>query len=238
MGNSAIQKRVVDASLAVTRWLGIDLKRRSEFRYWSGRMRTETVLSNDHYEQFYTTHFGLSRDFYGGLRILDIGCGPRGSLEWADMAAERVGLDPLVDDYLKLGIARHRMSYVKAPSEKIPFPDGHFEVVCSFNSLDHVSDLSQTIREIIRVVAPGGLFLLLTDVNHGATYCEPNEYSFDVVNRFLPALTLVQARKYEKLESGLYQSVLRNVPYDESNTGRRTAILSAKFCKTPVPASA
>ena len=30
----------------------------------------------------------------------DIGCGPRGSLEWATMAAERVGLDPPVNKYL------------------------------------------------------------------------------------------------------------------------------------------
>jgi len=39
-------------------------------------------------------YFGLSKDFYKGKKILDIGCGPRGSLEWADMTLERVGLDP------------------------------------------------------------------------------------------------------------------------------------------------
>src|SRR4029079_10710133 len=101
---------------------------------------------------FYTSHFGLSASDYAGKRILDIGCGPRGSLEWADMTAERVGLDPLADEYLKLGAKNHKMSYVAAPSEKIPFPDGHFDVVCSFNSLDHVDDIPTTINKIIRVV--------------------------------------------------------------------------------------
>ena len=28
-----------------------------------------------------------------GMRVLDVGCGPRGSLEWATMAARRVGID-------------------------------------------------------------------------------------------------------------------------------------------------
>ena len=66
--------------------------------------------------------FDLEPSFYEGKRILDIGCGPCGSLEWADMAAERVGLDPLVPQSMELGAKKHEMTYVAAPSEKIPFP--------------------------------------------------------------------------------------------------------------------
>ena len=39
-------------------------------------------------------YFNLDKSFYKNKRILDVGCGPRGSLEWDDMALERVGLDP------------------------------------------------------------------------------------------------------------------------------------------------
>lgn len=49
-----------------------------------------------------------------GRRVLDVGCGPRGSLEWADRARVRVGLDPLVDAYRELGVADHAMGYVAA----------------------------------------------------------------------------------------------------------------------------
>ena len=229
---NSVQNKFVAACAGGARLLGIDLKRRKEFKYWGERWRSEgTVLSNEHYEQFYTTHFGLSREYYTGRRVLDIGCGPRGSLEWADMATTRVGLDPLVPDYRKLGIERHKMQYVEAPSERIPFPANYFDVVCSFNSLDHVNDLEQTINEIIRVTAPNGLFLLLTDVNHGATFCEPNEYSWAIVDRFSAGLKLVEMKKYEKPESGLYQSILRNVAYNDADPAVRTAILSAKFRK-------
>ena len=67
--------------------------------------------------------FGLDKRFFGDKRILDIGCGPRGSLEWADNATETVGADPLVGVYRRLGTDRHRMKYVEAGAERLPFPD-------------------------------------------------------------------------------------------------------------------
>jgi len=143
-------------------------KRRSELSYWKGRHSEECILSNGHYEPLFTKAFDLSRDDYTAKRVLDIGCGPRGSLEWADMALQRVGLDPLVPDYLKLGADRHRMEYVAAPSEKIPFASDHFDIVACLNALDHVDDLGRTISEIKRVIRAGGLFLLSVEIDHPA----------------------------------------------------------------------
>jgi len=142
-----------------------------ELDYWKSRKKTEGILSHNHYKYFYTTHFGFDETFFNGKKILDIGCGPRGSLEWAEMTSERVGLDPLVRSYRRLGIDAHRMTYINARAEKIPFYDRYFDVVCSFNSLDHVDDLDLTVREIIRVIASGGLFLLLTQIGHAPTIC-------------------------------------------------------------------
>lgn len=207
------------------------LKRVGEWLYWlNARVRSGT-LSNDHYVHFYTDHFGLSPAYYDGKRILDIGCGPRGSLEWADHAAERVGLDPLAAQYLSLGAARHRMRYVASGAESIPFPDGHFDVVCSFNSLDHVEDLDRVIAEIGRVVQPGGLFLLITDVNHAPTLTEPLTFSWDIVSRFVPPLELVEARHFEKRDGGVYQSLHRGTVYDDRDPRPRYGILSARFRK-------
>jgi SAM-dependent methyltransferase len=148
-------------------------KRREELEFWKERYREEGRLGHTHFEQFYTTAFHLSRQWYENKRVLDIGCGPRGSLEWADMASERVGLDPLADEYLNLGANLHKMSYVRAPSDDIPFPDDYFDVVTSFNSLDHVDNLEKTIAEIVRVTKEGGSFLLIVEVNHPPTPTEP-----------------------------------------------------------------
>lgn len=213
------------------------VKAASEFAYWAARHDKEGTLQHAHYGYFFTTHFGLDRAVYRGKRVLDVGCGPRGSLEWADEAAERVGLDPLIDAYRQLGIAAHKMSYVAAPAESIPFPDGYFDIVSSFNSLDHVDDLDRSIAEIIRVLAPGGLFLLLTDVNHPPTPCEPLTLTWDLVDRFQPALTLLESAHFEKLHGGMYQSVHHRIPYDHGDERRRYGILSAKFLKMETPSA-
>ena len=49
----------------------------------------EGTLKNSWYVDTFTRRVGIEKDFYHNKKILDIGCGPRGSLEWADMAAER-----------------------------------------------------------------------------------------------------------------------------------------------------
>jgi SAM-dependent methyltransferase/GT2 family glycosyltransferase len=156
----------------------------AEFAYWAGRHRAEGVLTNTHYERVYTTSFGLARADFAGKRVLDIGCGPRGSLEWATDAAERVGLDPLVGRYRKLGIQNHAMRYIEGGAEAIPFPDGHFDIVAALNALDHVDDVDAAIREMTRVAKPGAIGLVLVEVNHQATPTEPHSFGWDLLREF------------------------------------------------------
>ena len=160
---------------------GIERDRAGELSYWLVRKDAEGRFENYWFEDFYTTHFGLTLADYTGKRVLDIGCGPRGSLEWATTAMERVGVDPLADEYRKLGAADQAMTYVAAGAESVPYPDGHFDIVCSFNSLDHVDDLAGAIGEMKRVLAVGGLALLLTDVHEEPTPQEPICFGWDVV---------------------------------------------------------
>lgn len=207
-----------------TKW-----KEYNELRYWKKREFSDGTLANDHYEPFYTIHFGLSKDFYATKVVLDIGCGPRGSLEWANNAKERIGLDPLAEDYLKLGANKHEMKYVASGSEEIPFGDSYFDIVCSFNSIDHVEDLKRTISEIKRVLKSGGTFLLLTDVNHKPTPTEPQEISWDIVEEFAPEFELVSQEKFEKNKKAMYGSLRDREEYDFNNSEERYGILSAMF---------
>lgn len=209
-------------------------KQYRELVYWKYRKDLETNLVNDHYATHFTRCFDLDAQFYAGKRLLDIGCGPRGSLEWASMAAERVGLDPLVPAYLKLGAGSHHMQYVAAPAEEMPFPDGYFDVVSSFNSLDHVDDLLRAIAEIKRVVRPGGLFLLIIEANHPAMVTEPITFHWEDVAFFEDAFEIVDLRKYEIGEGDLYQQITKNQVYDESDPGDRIGVLAAKFKRKPV----
>jgi ubiquinone/menaquinone biosynthesis C-methylase UbiE len=208
-----------------------------ELAFWQSRLAREGALRNDHFEYFYTTHFGLDRACYRGKRVLDLGCGPRGSLEWASEAALRLGLDPLAEVYRSFGTARHAMRYVAAGAEQMPFPDGSFDVVCSLNSLDHVDDLGRSVSEIVRVVAPGAYFLLISDIHQHPTTLEPSAYSWDVVDRFQPDLLVVEQRHYEYAVmtpegyGNMYGSIQEGIAYDHNDLTERYGILSVKFRK-------
>lgn len=202
-----------------------------ELKYWKSKAAEEGRLGNSHYEAFFTKNIGISPDFYSGKRVLDIGCGPRGSLEWADMASERVGLDPLANEYLKLGADKHKMRYVDSGSESMPFKDGHFDVVTSFNSLDHVANLEQTIAEIVRVTKPGGTFILLTDVGHKPTPCEPVELNWNVMDTFKKSFEIVEERHFERNPTNIYDSVLEGVPYNHEDQTERYGLLFARLVR-------
>jgi 2-polyprenyl-3-methyl-5-hydroxy-6-metoxy-1,4-benzoquinol methylase len=218
------------AGAAVRRLAPERYKEWHELSFWRKKHQQEAGhLSNEHYERFYTTFFGLDRDFYAGKRIVDIGCGPRGSLEWADMAAERVGIDPLAKQYRRLGADSHRMTYVEAASEAIPFGPAHFDVAFAFNSLDHTRDLAQTISEIKRIVRPGGMFLMIVEINHPPTPTEPQCVTWDVVNQLAPQFKLLWSRSFEIEGSQVYQSIDAGKVYDGADPTERPALLCAKF---------
>jgi ubiquinone/menaquinone biosynthesis C-methylase UbiE len=206
-------------------------KERNEIAYWRSRFAAEGQLTNQRYVQSYTKTFDLEPSFYAGKRILDIGCGPRGSLEWADMAAERIGLDPLVPEYLKMGADRHKMTYVAASSDAIPFPAEYFDTVCAFNSLDHVAYLEKTIAEIKRVVRPGGLFLLITEVNHPSTATEPIDLPWSISQSFTDAFSLLDEKRYEIGNHDIYRQISIDDRFNDANPTDRPGILLAKFRK-------
>jgi 2-polyprenyl-6-hydroxyphenyl methylase/3-demethylubiquinone-9 3-methyltransferase len=101
--------------------------------------------------------------------ILEIGCG--GGLICEDLARRKVvmtGIDPsaaavqtarLHSRQEGLGQTIH---YLQAAGEALPFADGSFSAIVCLDVLEHVGDLKQTIQEIARVLAPGGLFIFDT----------------------------------------------------------------------------
>ncbi len=188
----------------------------AEFEFWQKtREDAGGTLQNGYYEQLFTDQFGLTREFFAGKRILDIGCGPRGSLEWATEAARRVGLDPLVDRYRDLGIDEHAMEYCLAPAESIPFPDESFDIVSSLNSLDHVDNLHETLGEITRVLVPGGSFLVEVEFGHRPTETEPIEIPSDFAESLRPAFKVLLNQRFASSSERIHSAYIEAVPYKE-----------------------
>lgn len=92
-----------------------------------------------------------------GARLLDVGVGTGRLLElFPDL--ERSGIDISVD-YLKLAQAKGIAPFL-AKAEDMPFHDAMFDAVACTDVLEHVIDLNATLREIHRVLKPGGHLVL------------------------------------------------------------------------------
>lgn len=216
------------------------IKEHFELRFWRG-LRAQVDQSSNvdktleheraHYEEFYTSFFGLNKSDYTNKRILDIGCGPMGSLEWADNAAQRVGLDPLVDRYMTLGADRHAMEYVNAFSEAIPFDNAHFDFVTSLNSLDHVESVERTFEEMVRVLKPGGTILVITEINHIPTITEPHRLKHDVMKFFESTCEVISTEVYGvRADHDLYAGLLERLSHTEGKPG----LLCARIVKPKI----
>ena len=177
----------------------------NELRFWVKIKRREGRLHNAHYREAFV-RLGVDEEAVRGTTMLDLGCGPRGSLEWATTAAARYGVDPLASVYARMS-PDHAMTYVRAPAEAIPFPDDHIDILSSFNSLDHVGDVTTTLEEVARVLRPGGLLLLITDFGHDPTPCEPQAFGVEVLDHLADRFEVEDVATYAKQGPDVYRSI-------------------------------
>jgi len=215
--------------LPVGRRLAVKVKEHEEFKYWTRQKAREGVLAAKHFEGIMTAGFGLVPAFYTGKRILDVGCGPRGSLEWAEMARQRVGLDPLACRYRELGTARHAMRYVTGVAERMPFTEGSFDVVTSLNSLDHVSDLRESLAEVTRVTRRGGHFVVAVEVHARPRPTEPVSVPWNLAQMLATAFTTESEERLVASTAGLAASVLHGQPLMPRDTQTTDGVLKLRL---------
>lgn len=99
------------------------------------------------------------RPWLPGARVLEVGCGTGLLLQHlAKESAEAWGVD-ISPGMLEKAKARG-LNGVEGTASQIPFPDDHFDVVCSFKVLAHVPDIEEALVEMARVTKPGGLMAL------------------------------------------------------------------------------
>lgn len=95
------------------------------------------------------------------LRVLEIGCGCGSEAErFARAGADYTAID-LTNAAVSMTRRRFQLSnlqgsYVQGDAENLPFPDGSFDLVYSHGVLHHTPDTPRTIREVYRVLSPGG----------------------------------------------------------------------------------
>jgi SAM-dependent methyltransferase len=97
----------------------------------------------------------------GAYRVLDVGCGEQ---------PYRPLFEPFTSSYVGVDPVENPIADLRGPIEDLPVEDGSFELVLCAQVLEHVDDPLQGVRELHRVLAPGGRVLLST---HGAMVYHP-----------------------------------------------------------------
>lgn len=105
----------------------------------------------------------------GGRRVLEIGCGSGGASvvmcgHGADVVAGDLSIDRCANA-LRMHAASlwadRPFAAVQLDAERLPFPDGYFDAVFSNGVLHHTSDTAGAIREVHRVLKPGGVAAIM-----------------------------------------------------------------------------
>lgn len=161
-----------------------------ELRYWRERYAKEGgQLRNDFYAELMLSIADEPDDgFLSGKVVADFGCGPRGSLIWAESASARIGIDVLTLKYVSefpTEYTKHNMIYVASTELQIPLPDASCDVVYSVNSLDHVKHLLPMCNELRRILKPGGEMIGSFNLNHRPERAEPQKITQNILRKLL-----------------------------------------------------
>lgn len=97
----------------------------------------------------------LVRRVGDGKEVLEVGCGTGLILERiAKFASRAEGVD--VSPGMAERARKRGLAVRVADATTLPYPDASFDVACSFKVLAHVRQFDEALREMLRVVRPGG----------------------------------------------------------------------------------
>ncbi len=151
-----------------------------------------------------TLRFLESAAVIAARRILDVGCGT------GILVPHILATHPAADCVVELDVAesmlqqnaakfpRSPVAHVCSDARDLPFADGCFDLVLCFNAVPHLGEPSAALRQLLRVLRPGGVFA----VGHLSGSDELNGFHRSLGGP-VGADTLIPARDLAVLLSGL-----------------------------------
>ena len=128
---------------------------------FSGERFTPECVREIWYEHVH--RYVLAGEAVTGLNVLDAACGEGyGSCYLAGLAKHVTGVD-ISGQSISHASARYQagnLSFLQADCRKLPFPDGHFDCIVSFETLEHMQEQEQLLAEFRRVLATNGFLLI------------------------------------------------------------------------------
>ncbi|HKP48051.1 MAG TPA: class I SAM-dependent methyltransferase [Pyrinomonadaceae bacterium] len=148
-------------------------------------------------------------------RVLDVGCGNGWATRLMAAAATEgrvVGID-ISDEMIEIAIESSSsfpdIEFREASAEKLPFAENEFTHAFSMESLYYYADVSTALKEIRRVLKPGGRFISVVDL-----YQENNASHQWIETLKVPVQLLSSAEYCALFESAGFSNVAVRRLYD------------------------
>ena len=128
---------------------------------FSGERFTPECVREIWYEHVH--RYVLAGEAVTGLNVLDAACGEGyGSCYLAGLAKHVTGVDISAQSISHASVRYQagNLSFLQADCRKLPFPDGHFDCIVSFETLEHMQEQEQLLAEFRRVLATNGFLLI------------------------------------------------------------------------------
>jgi SAM-dependent methyltransferase len=150
--------------------------------------------------------------------ILDVGCGggrtiqrlaalaPDGNVVGVDYSPASVAVSRATNAHeIETGRVRIEQGSVAA----LPFPDREFDIVTAVETHYYWPDLPANVREILRVLKPGGEFVLIAETYRGG----PMRFLYGVIMPLLRAAFLTDGEHRDLLiQAGFVDVTTKHVP--------------------------
>lgn len=137
------------------------------YRNRAERMDASVPFFDEGRRRFHLERYRFAADHVQGKQVADIACGTGYGTELLctrGKAARVVGVD--VDaGAVAYAAEKHGCEaarYVRAPAEHTGLPDESFDVVVSFETIEHVAEDLPLLEEFSRLLRPGGLLVCST----------------------------------------------------------------------------
>jgi 2-polyprenyl-3-methyl-5-hydroxy-6-metoxy-1,4-benzoquinol methylase len=150
----------------------LDFALHDDWSRWLFRNRAERMDASVSFFDAGRRHFHLERyrfaaDHVQGKQVADIACGTGYGTELLCLrgkAARVVGVD-IDAEAVAYAKEKHGCSaarYVQASADRTGLPDESFDVVVSFETIEHVAEDLSLLEEFSRLLRPGGLLVCST----------------------------------------------------------------------------
>lgn len=177
----------------------------------------------DEHEEYYKEFLEFV-NYYAkvGDKIVDIGCGTgQSSFYLSKLGYNVIGVDEAQRfcDYAQENYPD--VQFIQADVAKLPFKDNYFDIVSSYNTVEHFADVEKALVEMIRVIKPNGQILLhspnLLSLKHVIDAFNNNGLTFEGKKNKLKLFLLFWRNSFMILKKKLQHRIVINYRQPDFN---------------------